>query len=190
MVQNSLRVKAVLTTCNTITQIYPQADGQIAAVDNFLPGGDASQPFFPYNNVRYFQELMVKQPHELVMDVRDYECDLQGVVNNAVYMNYLEHARHEYLKSRDVDFAEVTRQGIHLVVVRAELDYRKSLTSGDGFSITTRFERDGRLKIVFIQEIIRRRDELLMLSARITATALNEKGRPFVPEEILAKLAD
>ena len=35
----------------------------------------------------------------LEMAVRDYECDLQAVVNNAVYQNYLEHARHEYLKS-------------------------------------------------------------------------------------------
>lgn len=126
--------------------------------------------------------------HELTLTVRDYECDLQGVVNNAVYMNYLEHARHEFLKSCGVDFAEVTRQGIHLVVVRAELDYKDSLTSGDGVCIRTRFMREGRLKIVFLQDILRGGDEKLMLSARITATALNQQGRPFVPEEILASL--
>ena len=33
---------------------------------------------------------------ELKMSVRDYECDLQGIVNNAVYQNYLEHARHQF----------------------------------------------------------------------------------------------
>ena len=27
---------------------------------------------------------------EVVMTVRDYECDIQGIVNNAVYQNYLE----------------------------------------------------------------------------------------------------
>ena len=48
----------------------------------------------------------------LELAVRDYECDLQGVVNNAVYQNYLEHARHEYLKSIGIDFAALTAQGI------------------------------------------------------------------------------
>ena len=130
----------------------------------------------------------VDKMHSLNFAVRDYECDLQGVVNNAVYMNYLEHARHEFLKSRGVDFAEVTRQGIHLVVVRAELDYKASLSSSDEFNVSTRFEREGRLKIIFHQDILRGSDQALMLSARITAIALNAKGRPFFPQDILEKL--
>lgn len=130
----------------------------------------------------------MSQPHHISLLVRDYECDLQGVVNNAVYMNYLEHARHEFLKDRGVDFAEVTRQGIHLVVVRAELDYKASLTSGDAFTVSTHCAREGRLKIVFRQEITRAADNRLMLAGQITATALNERGRPFVPEDILARI--
>lgn len=127
--------------------------------------------------------------HELTLQVRDYECDLQGVVNNAVYMNYLEHARHEYLKSCGIDFAEVTASGIHLVIVKAELDYKVSLMPGDEFCIRSRFEQEGRLKIIFHQDIIRCSDEKLMLQAKMTATALNERGRPFVPEKLLQKMA-
>ena len=69
--------------------------------------------------------------HSIEFNVRDYECDMQGVVNNGVYQNYLEHARHEFLQARGINFAETARAGINLVVVRAELDYRNSLVSGD-----------------------------------------------------------
>ena len=43
--------------------------------------------------------------YELAMKVRDYECDLQGIVNNANYQHYLEHTRHEFLSSVGVSFA-------------------------------------------------------------------------------------
>ena len=121
---------------------------------------------------------------ELAFTVRDYECDLQGVVNNAVYQNYLEHARHEFLKARQIDFAALTQAGINLVVVRAELDYKGSLISGDAFVIHTRFTRISRLKFGFIQDIFRVGDEKPLLSALITGTAVNAQGRPFIPEEL------
>lgn len=133
-------------------------------------------------------EVIVSSEYSLVLQVRDYECDLQGVVNNSVYMNYLEHARHEFLKSRGIDFAEVTRQGVHLVVVRAEMDFKNSLTSGDTFDVRTRYSQESRLRFVFYQNIFRQSDQKLMLSAAITATALNERGRPFEPREILSLL--
>ncbi len=120
--------------------------------------------------------------HEIEFKVRDYECDMQSVVNNGIYQNYLEHARHELLLARGIDFSEVTRAGINLVVVRAELDYRDSLTSGDRFVVRSRVERKSRLRFEFIQHIYRLPDEHLMLEARITGTAVNERGRPFVAE--------
>ena len=122
--------------------------------------------------------------HEIELKVRDYECDQQAVVNNGVYQNYLEHARHELLLSRGIDFSAVTRAGVNLVVVRAELDYRNSLISGDRFVVRSRVERRSRLRFDFIQHIYRLPDERLMLEARITGTALNPEGRPFVAEEI------
>ncbi len=59
--------------------------------------------------------------------VRDYELDMQGIVNNSVYFNYLEHARHEFLLAKGVDFAALARDKINLVVVRSEMDYKASL---------------------------------------------------------------
>lgn len=120
----------------------------------------------------------------LSMSVRDYECDLQGVVNNAVYQNYLEHARHEFLRANGVDFSELTKAGINLVVVRAELDYKASLTSGDNFTVTTRFEQSSRLKFVFVQEITNSTLEETVILARVTGVAVNRQGRPFIPKQL------
>ena len=52
---------------------------------------------------------------ELEMQVRDYECDVQGIVNNAVYQNYLEHARHEFLHAVGCDFHALRAEGCAVV---------------------------------------------------------------------------
>ena len=117
------------------------------------------------------------------MDVRDYECDMQGIVNNGVYQNYLEHVRHLYLKSIGIDFAEYTKSGVNLVVVRAELDYKFPLSSGDRFCVGLDFLRESRLRFAFHQTILRLPDERPVLAARIIGTALNARGRPYLPAE-------
>jgi len=122
--------------------------------------------------------------HHQPFVVRDYECDMQGVVNNAVYQNYLEHSRHEFLKSLGLDFAEITHRKINLVVVRAELDYRASLVSGDSFEVLTRVERVSKLRFGFRQKVQRCFDSKTMLEAFIIGTSLNERGRPCLPIEI------
>ena len=120
--------------------------------------------------------------HKIELKVRDYECDMQGVVNNGVYQNYLEHARHEFLLERGVSFAEATLSGIKLVVVRAELDYKQSLSSSDRFMVYSRAQRLSRVRFVFFQNIYRIPDDCPILSARIIGTSINARGRPFEPE--------
>ena len=128
--------------------------------------------------------------HQLEFKVRDYECDMQGVVNNGVYQNYLEHARHEFLQSHGINFAEVTAAGINLVVTRAELDYKNSLVSNDLFVVRSLIRRVSRVRFEFQQDVFRLPDEKLMLAARITGTSLNQQGRPFVPEVLTDLFSD
>jgi acyl-CoA thioester hydrolase len=127
---------------------------------------------------------MTQDFFSLEMAVRDYECDLQGVVNNAVYQNYLEHARHEYLKSIGIDFAALAAAGINLVVTRVEIDYKISLTSGDHFVVEVRPERISPVRIGFRQDIYRLPDRKVAIKALVTGTALNAKGRPQLPEAL------
>jgi acyl-CoA thioester hydrolase len=112
---------------------------------------------------------------EIQLKVRDYECDIQGIVNNAVYQSYLEHARHEYLQSKNISFKKLTEQGILLMVSRIEMDFKRSLTSGDTFLVKLRIERQG-LKLVFFEDIFRLSDHALCLKAKVEVIAkINDK---------------
>ena len=71
--------------------------------------------------------------YELEMKVRDYECDLQGIVNNANYQHYLEHTRHEFLTSVGISFAALHEQGVDPVVARINMAFKTPLKSGDEF---------------------------------------------------------
>ena len=120
--------------------------------------------------------------YKLALKVRDYECDIQGIVNNSVYQNYLEHARHEFLLASGVDFVELANVGINLVVVRAELDYKFPLKSGDYFWIGLNVQRASKVRFEFLQDIYRASDDKLILNGKIIGTSLNERGRPTVPD--------
>ncbi len=122
---------------------------------------------------------------KIELDVRDYECDMQGIVNNSVYQNYLEHTRHEYIKSIGLDFAKLTEMGIMLVVKRVEIDYQASLKSGDSFISGLRMVRLSPLRFGFEQFIYRKSDEKLMIKALVTGTSINRKGRPELPDELI-----
>ena len=51
--------------------------------------------------------MMSKYIFETKMEVRDYECDIEGIVNNANYLHYMEHTRHLFLKECGLSFAEM-----------------------------------------------------------------------------------
>ena len=121
---------------------------------------------------------------KLEFAVRDYECDLAGMVNNASYLNYIEHARHEFLKSKDIDFAQLAQKGIYLVVIRIELDFLYSLRSGDKFYIGVNSERVSRLRFGFQQDIYRLPDDRSVLRAKVIGTAVNSSGKPILPKEL------
>lgn len=127
--------------------------------------------------------------HTHAFDVRDYECDLQGVVNNANYLHYLEHARHVLLKTLGLDFADLSRRGVNLVVTRMEIDYVSPLRSGDTFLVCSNIERVSRLRFAFVQDIFRTPGNVPVARARVTGTSLNAAGRPASFAEIDVALA-
>lgn len=118
---------------------------------------------------------------ELKLSVRDYELDSFGVINNAVYQNYLEHTRHQFLESQGLKLTAYFEQGLSPVITKAEIEYRSSLQSRDDFVVSLELAFLSKVKFIFLQEIRSIPNKTLILSARITGTILNSSGRPFLP---------
>lgn len=112
---------------------------------------------------------------EMELKVRDYECDLQGIVNNANYQHYYEHTRHEFLTAHGVSFARLHDDGLDFVVARIEMAFKSPLRSGDRFLSALELDRDG-IKYVFRQRIYRLPDRTLCNVARVDCVAV-EQGR-------------
>lgn len=86
------------------------------------------------------------------MKVRDYEVDSEGIVNNACYLNYFEHTRHEFCAEAGLSFRAMRERGMSPVVRRIEVDYLSSLGLGDEFISRLTMERKGP-RFIFHQRI-------------------------------------
>ncbi len=93
-----------------------------------------------------------KYPFTLTIKVRDYEVDAEGIVNNANYLHYMEHTRHEFCEWAGFRFRDMVEQGMSPVVRRVEVDYLSSLSLGDTMVSCIAMERHG-ARFVFIQDI-------------------------------------
>ena len=108
---------------------------------------------------------------ETRMMVRDYECDIEGIVNNANYLHYMEHTRHLFLKERGLSFADMHAKGVDAVVARMNLQFKVPLRCDDEFISRLALKKEG-IKYIFYQNIYRADDEKLCLRASIELVCL------------------
>ena len=102
----------------------------------------------------------MKYCYETRMEVRDYECDIEGIVNNANYLHYMEHTRHLFLKECGLSFAEMHEKGVDAVVARMNLQFKTPLRCDDEFISRLALKKEG-IRYVFYQDIYRAGDEQL-----------------------------
>ena len=89
---------------------------------------------------------------ELPIKVRDYEVDAEGIVNNANYLHYLEHTRHEFCESVGLSFRAMHAEGLDPVVSRIEVKYIRPLGLGDSMVSRLNLRRRGPV-FIFNQDI-------------------------------------
>lgn len=126
--------------------------------------------------------------YEYQMKVRDYECDSQGVVNNANYLHYFEATRHELMEKCGLRLRDLTAENIIPVVRNVNIAYRSSLRGSEEFVSRAKIERDG-LRYFFLQEIVRIPDNTLCAKAEIEVVCLMD-GKVSKPEMFDKAFAD
>ena len=122
-----------------------------------------------------------KYMYETRMEVRDYECDIEGIVNNANYLHYTEHTRHRFLRSLGLSFAALHEQGVDAVVARMQLKFRVPLKCDDEFVSRLNLHKEG-VRYVFEHDIYRASDEQLCFHADVELVTLIN-GRLGVSED-------
>lgn len=113
--------------------------------------------------------------YELEFKVRDYELDIEGIVNNANYQHYLEHTRHEFMLTLGPGFGELVNQGIAPVVTRVDIRYKTPLRSGDTFVSRLYVRRVG-VRYIFYQDIVKSTGERCVDA--VVETVFTRNGRP------------
>lgn len=98
--------------------------------------------------------MEMKAIFELRLKVRDYEVDSEGIVNNACYLNYLEHTRHEFCDLAGLSFRAMRARGMSPVVSHISIDYKSPLGLGDEFISRLSLRRRG-VRFIFHQWIVK-----------------------------------
>ncbi len=118
---------------------------------------------------------MNKYIYELEIPVRDYELDSEGVVNNAIYLHYLEYTRHCFCEKVGYSFKQMRDDGIIPMLNRIEADYKRPMCSGETVVSKLWLEMQG-VRFVFHQDLYDKATGALSLQAIVSVIAI-ENGR-------------
>ncbi len=107
----------------------------------------------------------------LEMETRDYECDIQGIVNNANYQHYLEATRHKWIQQEGFSFSRWHAEGMDVVVSEITMKYKVPLHGQESFLSCLNVKRNGP-RFIFEQDLYRKSDLKLCVSATVTAVCM------------------
>ncbi len=123
------------------------------------------------------------------IEVRGYELDSFNHVNNAIYLNYFEHARWEIIREKGIiDFFR--KSGNFLVVVETTIKYISEIKLFDKLVINTSILKEDPY-LIFHHEMFHSGSNKKVSKAMVKTLLLDETRTPIdMPKEILTILND
>ncbi|HEU0234779.1 MAG TPA: tol-pal system-associated acyl-CoA thioesterase [Gallionella sp.] len=123
------------------------------------------------------------------LPVRVYfqDTDAGGVVYHASYVNFMERARTEWLRTHGYSNAGLMKEfGVVFVVRSLKLDYLKPALLDDLLNVTAQIKEIGRSRLTLLQSVLRG-DELLT-EAEVHLVCVSLEGfKPVSVPEVLRK---
>jgi YbgC/YbaW family acyl-CoA thioester hydrolase len=118
--------------------------------------------------------------HEHRLTVESWQCDANGHVNNAVYLNYLESARVAFLRGAGATYRELRERGFGLVVARICIDFRGEAVMEDPLVIVTEPVKKRITGGIFRQTVYREEagERRLIADAEVTWVCVDARKRP------------
>lgn len=100
--------------------------------------------------------------------VRGYELDTQGHLNQAVYLQYAEHARWELLRAAGLPQEKLLADGVGPVALEVTVKFRRELRGGERVRVSCRFDYGQGKTFTIAQQILK---EDGTVAAEITGVA-------------------
>lgn len=117
-----------------------------------------------------------------------YELDSWGHVNNAVYLNYLEKARNDFMATKGLHFQDFSKWQKFPVVMRATLEFKFPATAGDKLTIDGWFSDHTATSFTLTYRVTNSKSGKLVLLAETFHVFVNQRNRPIrIPEEFFKK---
>jgi YbgC/YbaW family acyl-CoA thioester hydrolase len=123
------------------------------------------------------------------LTVRSHELDAYAHVNNAVYQQWFEEGREELLRAAGRDYEWYPANlGLHLVVVRTEIDFRLGARRQNVLDVHTRLAKIGDRSVTFRQAAVRADGAMLAEARTVMAFSKDGTSAP-VPEDFRSRFA-
>ncbi|QBR83456.1 acyl-CoA thioesterase [Legionella israelensis] len=118
--------------------------------------------------------------------VRAYEVDAQGIVNNAQYLSYFDNARTLQLMACGINWVELSHKGFNLILARAEIQFIKSLKAFQSFHIVSEVEQRGKLRLIFHQTLFVDNDTPACKGINTVVCVDNQRNKPVAIDTIFS----